>query len=60
MTATAKWSPPAWGAWIETLRLTVDAKCVHSRPPRGGRGLKLRQGGRAARAAVAPRVGGVD
>ena len=34
-------SPPAWGAWIETRHIKVDWVAWGSRPPRGGRGLKL-------------------
>ena len=54
-------SPPARGAWIE---ITGDGAAVQlkpGRPPRGGRGLKLR--GReypGAAGKVAPREGGVD
>ena len=55
------WSPPSRGAWIE-IELTANANTVaSSRPPRGGRGLKL---GRYLVAhtqyLVAPLAGGVD
>ena len=34
-------SPPARGAWIEILQFLVRKKRLFSRPPHGGRGLKL-------------------
>ena len=33
-------SPPAWGAWIETVNPWVYVLRFLCRPPRGGRGLK--------------------
>ena len=54
-------SPPARGAWIETHGRNHLVAYRRRRPPRGGRGLKLRglqDGGACAH--VAPRAGGVD
>ena len=33
-------SPPARGAWIETLIVVLFLCIAEGRPPRGGRGLK--------------------
>ena len=34
-------SPPSRGAWIEIVMGCMGGAAVISRPPRGGRGLKL-------------------
>ena len=57
---TAK-SPPSRGAWIEMELWRTFRVWLGSRPPRGGRGLKLKNTETASRTiAVAPLAGGVD
>ena len=54
-------SPPSRGAWIEIVIVSGVEWMQSSRPPRGGRGLKLKNTETASRTiAVAPLAGGVD
>ncbi len=54
-------SLPAWGAWIEIVRIPDCQKAIFRRSPRGGRGLKFRDIQHNLHIfTVAPRVGGVD